>query len=49
MRSGSFAGEFLKEYKGTLLTNGYAGYEQAACRAHALCWAYTRRYLLLSL
>ena len=45
-RSGSFAGEFLKEYKGTLQTDGYTGYEQASCSAHALCWAHARRYFV---
>ena len=48
-RSGSFAGEFLKEYNGNLLTDGYAGYEQVACRAHALCWAHARRYFVEAL
>lgn len=48
-RSGSFAGEFLKEYKGTLQTDGYAGYEQVAYRAHALCWAHARRYFVEAL
>ena len=45
-RSGRFAGEFLKEYKGTLQTDGYTGYEQASCSAHALCWAHARRYFV---
>ena len=41
--------EFLGQYRGTLLSDGYEAY--AACAAqrpgevtHALCWAHTRRY-----
>jgi hypothetical protein len=37
------------EDKGALLTDGYAGYEQASCRAHALCWAHARRYFVEAL
>ena len=48
-RSGSFAGEFLKTYRGTLLTDGYAGYEQVNCHDHALCWAHVRRYFVEAL
>ncbi|WP_196592889.1 IS66 family transposase [Pectinatus sottacetonis] len=48
-RSGSFAGEFLKDYKGILQTDGYAGYEQISSKEHALCWVHARRYFVDSI
>ena len=45
-RNGGFAGKFLEGYAGILQTDGYAGYEQISCKAHALCWVHARRYFV---
>ena len=45
-RSGKVARDFLKDYKGALLSDGYAGYNEAGGREgmiHAGCWAHVRR------
>ena len=45
-RSGRYVEEFLKGFNGILQTDGYTGYQKAACQAHALCWAHARRYFV---
>lgn len=45
-RSGKVPNEFLENYEGFLLTDGYAGYNEVARRpgvTHAGCWAHARR------
>ena len=43
-RSAETAKEILNGYKGILLTDGYAGYNEIAEVTHAECWAHARRY-----
>jgi transposase len=42
--------EFLKSFKGTLLTDGYEAYDRFAAQVaelvHALCWSHLRRYFV---
>ena len=45
-RSGKVATDFLANYQGTLISDGYAGYNEVGSRAeitHAGCWAHARR------
>jgi len=43
-RSGETAQKFLKDYKGILVTDGYAGYNNIKDITRAECWAHARRY-----
>lgn len=43
-RSAETAKEFLYGYKGILVTDGYAGYNEIPDVTHAECWAHARRY-----
>ena len=43
-RSGEIAQKLLKEYKGILITDGYAGYNNLEEINRAECWAHARRY-----
>lgn len=48
-RSGETAKEFLKNYKGILVTDGYASYNDLEGITHAECWAHARRYFYESI
>ena len=48
-RSEKTAQEFLKGYKGILVTDGYAAYNNIENVTHAECWAHARRYFLESI
>lgn len=48
-RSAETAKEFLKDYKGTLVTDGYASYNNIEGITHAECWAHARRYFYESI
>lgn len=48
-RSGETAKEFLKGYKGILVTDGFAAYNGIEGVTHAECWAHTRRYFYESI
>ncbi len=48
-RSAETAKEFLKDYKGTLVTDGYASYNNIEDVTHAECWAHARRYFYESI
>ena len=43
-RSAEIASEYLKGFKGILVTDGYAGYNNIEGVTHAECWAHARRY-----
>ena len=43
-RSAETAKEFLKDFKGIVVTDGYAGYNEIEEVTHAECWAHARRY-----
>ena len=43
-RSAETAKEYLKGFKGILVTDGYAGYNNIEGITHAECWAHARRY-----
>ena len=43
-RSSETAKEFLKDFKGIVVTDGYAGYNEIEEVTHAECWAHVRRY-----
>lgn len=46
-RSAKFLGDWLNDYKGTILTDGWKSYDTLAANlglAHAGCWAHVRRY-----
>lgn len=43
-RSAETAKEYLKGFKGILVTDGYAGYNNIEGITHVECWAHTRRY-----
>lgn len=45
-RSGSYAKEFLKGFKGYLHTDAYSGYEKVEEVKHCLCWSHARRYFV---
>ena len=45
-RSGSFAADFMAGFQGILQTDGYSGYENIPCEAHALCWVHASRYFV---
>ena len=48
-RSGEIARELLKDYKGILVTDGYAGYNNLEVINRAECWAHARRYFYESI
>lgn len=48
-RSAMTAREFLKDYKGILVTDGYASYNDLEDITHAECWAHARRYFYESI
>lgn len=48
-RSGEMAKEFLKGFKGIIVTDGYAGYNDVEDVIHAECWAHARRYFYESI
>lgn len=48
-RSGETAKELLKNYRGILVTDGYAGYNDFEGITHAECWAHARRYFYESI
>lgn len=48
-RSGEIAKEFLKGFKGIVVTDGYAGYNDVGDVIHAECWAHARRYFYESI
>ena len=48
-RSAETAKEFLKNYKGILVTDGYAAYNNIEGIKHAECWAHARRYFYESI
>lgn len=48
-RSAETAKEFLKDYKGILVTDGYASYNDLEDITHAECWAHCRRYFYESI
>ncbi len=43
-RSGSYAASFLKKFKGSLMTDAYAGYNAVPGVNHCFCWTHSRRY-----
>ena len=43
-RAGKVAQELYKDYKGILVTDGYAGYNNLEGITRAECWAHARRY-----
>ena len=43
-RSAETAKEFLKDFKGIVVTDGYAGYNEIPEVTHAECWTHARRY-----
>ena len=48
-RSAETAKEFLRGYKGILVTDGYASYNNIESIKHAECWAHARRYFYESI
>lgn len=48
-RASEVAKDILKEYKGTLVTDGYSGYNNIEDVEHAECWAHCRRYFYESI
>lgn len=42
-RKGSRAANFLRDFHGCLVTDGYSGYEQVEAVTHCGCWAHMRR------
>ena len=43
-RSGTYAANFLKGFKGKLLTDAYQGYNAVDGVEHCYCWSHARRY-----
>ena len=43
-RHGTHAANFLKGFKGALMTDAYTGYNSVAGVTHCYCWAHARRY-----
>ncbi len=48
-RSTEVAKRLLKEYQGYLITDAYAGYNQAGNYKRSLCWSHCRRYYIESI
>ena len=48
-RSGEVAKKFYEGFKGTLITDAYAGYEKVEGIKRALCWSHLRRYYVESI
>lgn len=48
-RSAETAKEFLNGFKGIVVTDGYAGYNNIENITHAECWAHARRYFYESI
>lgn len=48
-RSRETAKEFLKGYAGTIVTDGYNGYNKLKNVKHAECWSHARRYFIESI
>lgn len=48
-RSSEVAKEFLKGYTGTIVTDGYSGYNKIENVGHAECWSHARRYFTESI
>lgn len=48
-RSAKTAKEILEGYKGIIVTDGYAGYNEIQDITHAECWAHARRYFYESI
>ena len=48
-RKASIAVDMLKDFKGTLVTDGYAAYDKIENIKHAECWAHCRRYFYESI
>lgn len=48
-RSAQIAQNLLKDYKGILVTDGYASYNNLDDITHAECWAHARRYFYESI
>ena len=44
-RAGDNAVEFLQEFKGYLMCDGYSGYNKVSNAKRTACWAHIRRYL----
>lgn len=44
-RAGDNAVEFLQEFNGYLMCDGYSGYNKVSNAKRTACWAYIRRYL----
>ena len=42
-RSGAVVDHLFGDYRGTLVTDGYAAYQRLAHASHAGCWAHARR------
>lgn len=42
-RGGQYPKEYLKDYKGFLITDGYRGYDQVEDVERVMCWAHARR------
>lgn len=45
-RGGKYAAQFLHGFDGTLLVDGYAGYNKVEKAALANCWVHARRYFI---
>lgn len=45
-RGGYHAAEFLRGFEGTLLVDGFSGYNKVPCESLAYCWVHARRYFI---
>ena len=45
-RAGATVAEFLKGFKGYLMSDGYSGYNKVANVTKTSCWAHVRRYMV---
>lgn len=48
-RAGEHPQRFLKDFKGFLVTDAYAGYEKVEDIIRCLCWSHVRRYFIESI
>lgn len=48
-RAGKHAQQFLKNFKGNLITDAYAGYDKVENITRCLCWSHVRRYFIESI
>ena len=48
-RAGETATEFLEDYSGYIMCDGYSGYNKLKTATRIICWSHIRRYFLYAI